>query len=154
MRLPNEIATCGPVGLDLNALVSVANEPVTCALAAPAVTAATNAVKSLCRILDLSFCRLLRVQEPRAWLIPRPKMGAASRLYVYLRLFWNPGLDCYGTVAVKCNEPGKAPCRMHGCGPGSTHQEAGRIARIRLLTNDAILGLVLYWISQAASPLP
>src|ERR1039458_2115388 len=50
VRLPNEMATDGPVGLDRNALVSVAIEPVTCALAAPAVIAATNAVKRLWRM--------------------------------------------------------------------------------------------------------
>src|ERR1035437_715275 len=43
---------------------------------------------------------------------------------VYRQFSWKPGLDRHETVAAKCNEPERAPCKMHGCGLGRTHPDA------------------------------
>ncbi|SPE61828.1 hypothetical protein SBV1_770023 [Verrucomicrobia bacterium] len=32
-------------------------------------------------------------------------MAVASHLRFYSRLFWSPGLDWYGSVVTKCNDP-------------------------------------------------
>ncbi len=119
--LPGEVATFVVAGLDWSTLVSFPNEPATWALAAPAVTAASNAVISLRHILCVSLYELLHVPETEHGSYRGPKWGPPRIFAPICASLESTGSTATEVLSQNAMNPGE---RLAKCMPADLSERA------------------------------